>query len=137
MKKNIIFLLVCLGIASSASSQALSSDSLALIPIKSLKNALLVKNERDYLKTQLKLSRDTINIQSNIIYTQDLTISNLVDQVSFYKANEQGYEEAMLYKDSIVELKNTQIDQLNTKVKASKTVSMLICVLSTIAIVLL
>ncbi len=137
MKKNIIFLLVCLGIASSASSQALSSDSLALIPIKSLKNALLVKNERDYLNTQLRLSRDTINIQSNIIYTQDLTISNLVDQVSFYKANEYAYEEAMLYKDSIVELKNTQIDQLNVKVKASKTISMLVCVLSTIAIILL
>jgi hypothetical protein len=137
MKKNIIFLLVCLGIVSSASSQALSSDSLALIPIKSLKNALLVKNERDYLNTQLRLSRDTINIQSNIIYNQDLTINNLIDQTSVYKANEQGYKEAILYKDSIVDLKNTQINQLNIKVKSFKTVSMLVCVLSTIAIILL
>lgn len=137
MKKNIIFLLVCLGIVSSVSSQALSSDSLALIPIKSLKNALLVKNERDYLNTQLRLSRDTINIQSNIIYNQDLTISNLIDQTSAYKANEQGYEEAILYKDSIIDLKNTQINHLNTKVKSFKTVSMLVCVLSTIAIILL
>lgn len=124
-------------IVSSASSQTLSNDSLALVPIKSLKNALLVKNERDYLKTQLKLSRDTINIQSNIIYNQDLTISNLIDQTSAYKANEQGYEEVILYKDSIVELKNKQINQLNTKVKAAKTVSMLVCVLSTVAIILL
>lgn len=124
-------------IVSSASSQTLSNDSLALVPIKSLKNALLVKNERDYLKIQLKLSRDTINIQSNIIYNQDLTISNLIDQTSAYKSNEQGYEEVMLYKDSIVELKNKQINQLNTKVKAAKTVSMLVCVLSTVAIILL
>lgn len=137
MKKNIIFLLICLMIVSSASSQTLSNDSLALVPIKSLKNALLVKNERDYLKIQLKLSRDTINIQSNIIYNQDLTIGNLIDQTSAYKANEQGYEEVMLYKDSIVELKNKQINQLNTKVKAAKTVSMLVCVLSTVAIILL
>ena len=44
---------------SSASSQQRLTDSTVIVPIKSLKNALLVKVERDNLKKELVIARDS------------------------------------------------------------------------------
>jgi hypothetical protein len=45
---------------SSASSQQRLSDSTVIVPIKSLKNALLVKTDRDNLKKELVVARVTL-----------------------------------------------------------------------------
>jgi hypothetical protein len=49
---------------SSAFSQQRLSDSTVIVPIKSLKNALLMKIDRDNLKKELVVTRDSISTMS-------------------------------------------------------------------------
>ena len=62
---------------SSGISQQPSNNNV-IVPISSLRNALLVKAERDNLKNQLIISRDTIKIFSKTIFTQDSIIKLLI-----------------------------------------------------------
>ena len=51
---------------SSALSQQRLSDSTVIVPIKSLKNALLVKADRDNIKKELVVARDSISIMEKV-----------------------------------------------------------------------
>ena len=59
---------------SSASSQQRLSDSTVIVPIKSLKNALLVKTDRDNLKKELVIARDSISSMEKVILRQDTAL---------------------------------------------------------------
>ena len=120
---------------SSASSQQLSTmtDSTVLVPVRALKNAMLMKVSYDNCRNELEVARDSIRLQDSIIVNQDATIFNLVSQVDVFKANEQNYEEVMGYKDSIIEIKNKEIEHY----KGSAKTAWLITGLNTIVFLIL
>ena len=120
---------------SSASSQQLSTttDSTVLVPVRALKNAMLMKVSYNNCRNELEVARDSIRLQDSIIVNQDATIFNLVSQVDVFKANEQNYEEVMGYKDSIIEIKNKEIEHY----KGSAKTAWLITGLNTIVFLIL
>jgi len=92
-----------------ANSQTLSSDTLCKVPCYTLKNALLVKAERDLLKDELNLKRDSISILSTIILTQNDLIINRDSVIVLYQDNESRYKEMLNNKDATIDVKDKQI----------------------------
>jgi hypothetical protein len=101
------------------SSQIHSTDSV-IVPIQSLKNALLVKNERDYLKTELNISRDSINSLNNIVIIQDsiITVCDSINDILFI--NIEKYKQVINIKDTIIDIKDQQITKLKQEKKFFK-----------------
>jgi len=95
---------------SSASSQQRLSDSTVIVPIKSLKNALLVKADRDNLKKELVVSRDSISTMQTIILRQDsaLFICDTTRTVLEGKIEDQK---------GIIKAKDGQINERNKKIE--------------------
>jgi len=95
---------------SSASSQQRLSDSTVIVPIKSLKNALLVKADRDNLKKELVVCRDSISTMQTIILRQDsaLFICDTTRTVLEGKIEDQK---------GIIKAKDDQIDERNKKIE--------------------
>jgi hypothetical protein len=106
-----------------ASSQTLSTEEYCSVPCRTLKNALLVKNERDMLVNQVGVMRDSISILSDIVLTQNDLIINRDSVIIAYQTNETRYVEMLGNKDSIVELKNKQIKKEKTKALAGWAVA--------------
>jgi len=104
---------------SSASSQQRSSDSTVIVPIKALRNAMIMKVSYDNCRNELEVSRDSIRIQDSIINNQDETIVNLVHQTEVCKANERNYEEVVENKDKIIEIKEEEIIKLKATVRGA------------------
>ncbi len=104
---------------SSALSQQRLSDSTVIVPIKSLKNALLVKADRDNLKKELVITRDSISTMSTIILRQDsaLFICDTTRIVLEGKIEDQkGIIKA---KDGQIEERNKKISDLESKVRGT------------------
>ena len=101
----------------SASSQTLLNDSTCCVPCKSLKKALIVKTERDYLKNQLSVTRDSLRIQDTIITSLDTLIKVKDKQISFYEQNQLNYKKIISYKDIEIQL---YIEKYNNAVKMRK-----------------
>jgi hypothetical protein len=116
---------------SSASSQKLSNDSV-IVPVKALRNALLVKADRDNLKLELSLTRDSIKHMDTIILRQD-SIINVCDstRVELDKKVED-YKGVVKAKDGIIEEKDKKITDLESKIRGAY-VSV---IFSTIALIL-
>ena len=92
---------------SSASSQQRLTDSTVIVPIKSLKNALLVKVERDNLKKELVISRDSIKAMDTIIFRKDIIISVLDSLIAIDKAKLADVaEKAKQYKNQYEKERN-------------------------------
>ena len=72
-----------------ANSQTLSIDSTCYVPCKTLKKALIVKNERDFLKNQIGVARDSISILTSVVVNQDSVIKTQDSSISLYKKNEE------------------------------------------------
>jgi len=87
-----------------ASSQTLLNDSTCCVPCKSLKKALLVKTERDYLKNQIGVTRDSVVVLDSIVKTQDTMLSARKQQIFLYKKNEEDYKKIIENKDKEVTL---------------------------------
>ena len=102
---------------SQAHSQTLSNDSTCCVPCKSLKKALIVKTERDYLKNQIGITRDSIFILDSIVHKQDLIIVNREAKITECEKSEAACEQLVKNKDKEVELYkgayNTAIRQRN------------------------
>ena len=114
MKKiivSIIFLIVPL----LANSQTRSNDSLVTVPVKTLRNALIVKSERDYLKSQISIVRDSVNILDNTISYKDSTIKNLNQSIIYYKQIDLDRQQQLSYKDKIIDNYKTQIKKEKKK----------------------
>ena len=101
----------------SASSQTLLNDSTCCVPCKSLKKALIVKTERDYLKNQLSVTRDSLRIQDTIITSLDTLVKVKDKQISFYEQNQLNYKKIISYKDIEIQL---YIEKYNNAVKMRK-----------------
>ena len=98
-----------------ASSQTRSNDSLVTVPVKTLRNALIVKSERDYLKSQILLVRDSVSILNNTISYKDSTIKNLNQSIIYYKQIDLDRQQQLSYKDKIIDNYKTQIKKEKKK----------------------
>jgi hypothetical protein len=117
---------------SSASSQQRLSDSTVIVPIKSLKNALLVKTDRDNLKKELIVARDSISTMGNIIHLQDSALYVCDTTRVVLDKKVEDYKGIVKAKDGIIEEKNKHIKDLQGKIKGVITA----LALSTIGFVL-
>ena len=116
-----------------ASSQTLSIDSTCCVPCKTLKKALIVKSERDFLKNQIGVARDSINILSSVVINQDSVIKTQDSSISLYKKNEENYNSIIEKKDGIIEVKDEQIKQEKAKTK----IAWIVTGLNTVALLLI
>ena len=104
---------LCLILSSYASSQTLSIDTQCCVPCATLKKALLIKTERDYLKNQIGVTRDSVAILSVVISQQDTLIKNKNNQIDLYKKNESNYIQ-------IIDNKSKQIGLYDKELKTAK-----------------
>jgi hypothetical protein len=86
------------------SSQALLNDSTCCVPCIALKKALVVKTERNYLKDQLGITRDSITLLDKIVFNQDSIIKIKDAQIALYIKNEGDYKQLIENKDKEVTL---------------------------------
>jgi hypothetical protein len=99
-----------------ASSQTLSNkEEYCSVPCRTLKNALIFKNECELVKGQLAIARDSIYLLSNIINKQDSLILTQDSTINLYKKNETRYVRMIDNQDKIVQVKNKQIKQEKIK----------------------
>jgi hypothetical protein len=99
-----------------ASSQTLSNkEEYCSVPCRTLKNALIFKNECELVKGQLAIARDSIYLLSNIINKQDSLILTQDSTINLYKKNEIRYVRMIDNQDKIVQVKNKQIKQEKIK----------------------
>ena len=97
------------------SSQTLSTEDLVTVPSKTLKNALIVKNERDFLKNQITVVRDSVNILVTIANNQDSIIKTQDTSISLYKKIDIDRQKQLEYKDSIINNYQKQIKKIKLK----------------------
>ena len=102
------------------SSQTLLTEDLVTVPTKTLKNALIVKNERDYLKNQITVVRDSVNILVTITNNQDSIIKNQDISISLYKKIDIDRQKQLEYKDNIIEYKDNIITDYQKQIKKFK-----------------
>lgn len=113
--KNVIALIVCLLLISSASSQIALNDTTCCVPCYTLKNALIVKSERDYLKNQIGIVRDSVTLLNVVTRSQDSLISNKNQQISLYKKNETSSQQIIDNKDKQISLYNDIVKEVKTQ----------------------
>ena len=104
---------LCLILSSYASSQTLSIDTQCCVPCATLKKALLVKTEKDYLKNQIGITRDSVTLLNVIVSQQDTLIKNKNNQIDLYKKNELNYVQ-------IIDNKNKQVELYDKALKTAK-----------------
>lgn len=124
-------------LTSLASSQKLSSDSTAVVPISALRNAIKVNAELVNTKNQLKVSRDTIKTFTKMFHKQDSIIKVDNAQISIYKRNEVRQDSIVNSYKGIVKEKENQVSDLQTKLNKSYILTGLVAAVSIFLIVLL
>ena len=86
----------------SQTSSKTSNDS-CIVPVSTLKNALIVLKQRDNLKKQLEVSRDSITVLTEMCLVKDSIIINQKSVIDLYVKNESNYIETIKVKEAIVE----------------------------------
>ena len=124
--------MACLMMISSASSQQRLSDSTVIVPIRSLRNALFVKAERDNLKNQLGVARDSINYMDTIILRQDSIIEVCDSTRLVLDSKVNDLKGTITAKDGIIKEQNLKITDLTNKL----TGAIITLALSTIGFVI-
>ena len=106
-------------ILSSVNSQQLSSDSTVIVPVKSLRKALLVKAERDDLKNQLIVARDSISVMDSIIIQQDDIIMVLDSTRTVLDDQIGDYQATITAKNGIIHEQDQKITALKNTVRGA------------------
>jgi hypothetical protein len=102
-------------IYSQKSSQTLSKDS-CIVPVSTLRNALVVLNQRNKCYEEIKIVRDSVSIMSQQLVLKDSIISNNNQTINLYIDSEKKYIETIKLKESIAdEYKKAYIRQRNLK----------------------
>jgi hypothetical protein len=104
---------------SSASSQQRLSDSTVIVPIKSLKNALLVKIDRDNLKKELVVARDSISIMEKVILKQDTALFVCDTTRLVLEGKIEDLKSTIKAKDGQINERNKKITDLESKFKGA------------------
>ena len=104
---------------SSVLSQQRLSDSTVIVPIKSLKNALLVKADRDNLKKEIVVARDSISVMEKVILKQDTALF-ICDTTRIVLESKIGdLKGTIKAKDGQIEERNKKISDLESKFKGA------------------
>jgi len=102
-------------IYSQKNSQTLSKDS-CIVPVSTLRNALIVLQQRNNCHEQIKIVRDSVSIMGQQLLIKDSIISNNHQTINLYIDNEKKYLETVKLKESIAdEYKKAYIKQRNLK----------------------
>ncbi len=117
---------------SSASSQQRLSDSTVIVPIKSLKNALLVKTDRDNLKKELVIARDSISSMEKVILRQDTALFICDTTRLILEDKVKDLKGIITSKDGMINERDKKITDLEDKIKGAVAAF----VLSTIGLIL-
>ena len=72
---------------------------MVLIPVSSLKKALIVLQEKNYCISQLEVARDTIKTQQQLILNSDTIINNQAQVIVLLKENNENLEKVIKNKD--------------------------------------
>ena len=104
---------------SSALSQQRLSDSTVIVPIKSLRNALLVKTDRDNLKKELKVARDSISTMETVIHLQDSALFVCDTTRTVLEGKVKDLKATIKAKDGQIEERNKKIEDLESKVRGA------------------
>ena len=106
-----------------ASSQKLSDqDSSCVVPCYTLRNALMVKADCDYLKDQIQIARDSISTLNLIVDDQNSIIILQHENISILEQNEKTLIGIIENKDKEIALHKKEI----RKQKVYKTVAYII-----------
>lgn len=118
------------------SQQSLTTtDSSALVPIRALRNALIMNSERNDLKNQLGISRDSIHILSNTISLLDSAATVRDSIITVYQDNEDDYKTIVENKDKIIKEKDTEIAVLKVKSMFSQIGSGILLLVTIVALI--
>ena len=102
-------------IYSQKSSPNLNKDS-CIVPVSTLRNALLVLQQRNNCYEEIKIVRDSVSIMSQQLVLKDSIISNNNKTINLYIDSEKKYVETVKLKESIAEeYKRAYIKQRNLK----------------------
>ncbi len=102
-------------IYSQKNSQTLSKDS-CIVPVSTLRNALIVLHQRNNCHEQIKIVRDSVSIMGQQLLIKDSIINNNHQTINLYIDNEKKYLETVKLKESIAEeYKKAYIRQRNLK----------------------
>jgi len=105
---------------SSALSQQRLSDSTVIVPIKSLKNALLVKADRDNIKKELVVARDSISIMEKVILRQDTALFVCDTTRLVLEGKIEDLKGIITSKDGMINERDKKITDLEDKIKGAK-----------------
>jgi hypothetical protein len=117
---------------SSASSQQRLSDSTVIVPIKSLKNALLVKTDRDNLKKELVVARDSISSMEKVILRQDTALFICDTTRLILEDKVKDLKGIITSKDGMINERDKKITDLEDKIRGAKAAVLI----STIGLIL-
>ena len=121
--KHVIALILFLIGPSLANSQKLSvQDSSCTVPCYTLRNALTVKADYDYLKDQIQVVRDSVGALNLIIDDQNSIIVLQYENISILEQNEKTLIGIIENKDKEIALHKKEI----RKQKVYKTVAYII-----------
>jgi hypothetical protein len=102
-------------IYSQKSSQTLNKDS-CIVPVSTLRNALVVLNQRNKCYEEIKIVRDSVSIMSQQLLLKYSIIGNKNQTINLYIDSEKKYVETVKLKESIAEeYKKAYIRQRNLK----------------------
>ena len=104
---------------SSAFSQQRLSDSTVIVPIKSLKNALLMKIDRDNLKKELVVARDSISTMEKVILRQDTALFVCDTTRTVLESKIEDLKGTIKAKDGQINERNKKIADLESKFKGA------------------
>ncbi len=96
------------------SSQTHLNDSTCCVPCSALKKALIVKNERDYLKEYSNILSDSIKIYKDISQKQDSLNKTNVLKLTEYKDRENTF-------NNLLQNSNTQVSIYKSKYNTERT----------------
>ena len=102
-------------IYSQKSSQTSSKDS-CIVPVSTLRNALVVLHQRNNCYQEIKIVRDSVLITNQQLLLKDSIIGNNNKTINLYIDSEKKYIETVKLKESIAEeYKKAYIRQRNLK----------------------
>lgn len=102
-------------IYSQKSSQTSNKDS-CIVPVSTLRNALVVLHQRNNCYEEIKIVRDSVSIMSQQVLLKDSIIGNNNQTINLYIDSEKKYVETVKLKESIAEeYKKAYIRQRNLK----------------------
>lgn len=77
---------------SQISSPIKQKDTMVLVPVSALRNALLALDEKKYCYQQLGLARDTIKHQQEILNNSDTIINRQKNVIELHEQNKVEYK---------------------------------------------